>query len=114
MTNLREPCGAVGHVPTPPPIEKRVLFDLLALLGFGSPWPSRCADGAAVQVRRDVLRSSDWPATRRRSLLALFGVLVGLAADWLIFAWVVARLPRERCPARRGQGRRLGAVGSRC
>jgi hypothetical protein len=28
------------------------------------------------------------------------GVLIGLAANWLIFTWVIARLPRERVALR--------------
>ena len=36
MTNLRDALSAQwGHVPTRPPIVKRVLSDLLALLGLG-------------------------------------------------------------------------------
>jgi membrane protein len=36
MTNLRDALSAQwGHVPKRPPIVKRVLFDLLALLGLG-------------------------------------------------------------------------------
>jgi membrane protein len=36
MTNLRDALSAQwGRVATPPPIVKRVLFDLLALLGLG-------------------------------------------------------------------------------
>ena len=33
------------------------------------------------------------------------GVLIGLAANWLIFAWVIARLPREQVPLRSAPGR---------
>ena len=45
-------------------------------------------------------------------LLTLLGVLIGLAANWLIFAWVLARLPRERVALRSAaKAAVLGAVG---
>ena len=40
------------------------------------------------------------------------GVLVGVAANWLIFAWVIARLPREQVALRSAaKAAILGAVG---
>jgi membrane protein len=45
-------------------------------------------------------------------LLTLLGVLIGLAANWLIFAWVIARLPREQVALRNAATAAvLGAVG---
>ena len=42
-------------------------------------------------------------------LLALLGVVLGIAANWLIFLWVIARLPREDVALKqRGPG---GAAG---
>jgi hypothetical protein len=42
----------------------------------------------------------------------LLGVLIGLAANWLIFAWVLARLPREHVALRSAaKAAVLGAVG---
>ena len=47
-----------------------------------------------------------------KALLTLLGVLIGLAANWLIFAWVIARLPRERVALRSAaKAAVLGAVG---
>ena len=45
-------------------------------------------------------------------LLALLGFVLGVAANWLIFAWVIARLPREHVALRSAvKAAMLGAVG---
>jgi len=44
--------------------------------------------------------------------LRVFGVLLGLTANWLIFLWVIARLPREHATLRSAaKAALLGAVG---
>ena len=52
-------------------------------------------------------RSSGWPTRRwAQVLLGVLGVVLGLAANWLIFLWVIARLPREHATLpQRGPGR---------
>jgi membrane protein len=46
------------------------------------------------------------------ALLTLLSVLIGLAANWLIFAWVIARLPREHVALRSAaKAAMLGAIG---
>jgi len=115
MTNLRDALSAQwGHVPTPPPIVKRVLFDLLALLGLGLALAVTFAlTGLLSRFAGTVLAflglaGHAWAEL----LLTLLGVLVGLAANWLIFAWVIARLPRERVALRSAaKAAILGAVG---
>ena len=115
MTNLRDALSAQwGHVPTPPPIVKRVLLDLLALLGLGLALAVTFAltgllSGFAGTVLAFLgLADHAWAEL----LLTLLGVLVGLAANWLIFAWVIARLPREQVPLRSAaKAAVLGAVG---
>src|SRR5207342_3118074 len=50
--------------------------------------------------------------TGAKVLLTLLSVLIGLAANWLIFAWVLARLPREHVALRSAaKAAVFGAVG---
>jgi membrane protein len=115
MTNLRDALSAQwGHVPTQPPIVKRVLFDLLALLGLGLALAfSFAVTGLASRFAGTVLAflglaEQGWAKT----LLVLLSVLISLAANWLIFAWVIARLPREHVALRSAaKAAVLGAVG---
>jgi membrane protein len=115
MTNLRDALSAQwGHVPKRPPIVKRVLFDLLALLGLGlalavSFAVTGLASGFAGTVLEFLgLAEQGWAKT----LLVLLSVLLSLAASWLIFAWVIARLPREQVALRSAaRAAVLGAVG---
>ena len=45
-------------------------------------------------------------------LLGLLGFVLGIAANWLVFLWVIARLPREHTPMRSAvRAALLGAVG---
>ena len=114
MTNLRDATAQWGHISTPPPIVKRVPFDLLALLGLGLALTVTFAltgllTGFAGSVLA-LLGLAQRPGTQ--ALLTLLGVLIGLAANWLIFAWVLARLPREHLPLRNAaKAAVLGAVG---
>lgn len=115
MTNLRDALSAQwGHLPTRPPFVKRVLFDLLALLGLGlalavSFAVTGLASGFAGTVLEFLgLAEQGWAKT----LLVLLSVLISLAASWLIFAWVIARLPREHVALRSAaRAAVLGAVG---
>jgi membrane protein len=115
MTNLRTALSEQwGQVPTPPPIVKRVLFDLLTLLGLGLALAVTFAvtgllSGFAGTVLTFLgLAEQTWA----KALLTLLGVLIGLAANWLIFAWVLARLPREQVALRSvAKAAVLGAVG---
>ena len=115
MTNLRTALSEQwGQVPTPPPIVKRVLFDLSALLGLGLALAVTFAlTGLLTGFAGTVLAFlglADQPGAK--VLLTLLGVLIGLAANWLIFAWVLARLPREQVALRSvAKAAVLGAVG---
>ena len=45
-------------------------------------------------------------------LLRVLGILLGITANWLIFLWVIARLPREHATLRSAAKAALfGAVG---
>lgn len=115
MTNLREALSAQWEQqPAVPALPKRLLFDLLALLGLGVALVGSFAiTGAASGFARTVL---EWLGLGglgwARFLLGLFGVLLGLLANWLVFLWVIARLPREHVTMRSAAKAALfGAVG---
>jgi len=115
MTNLRDALSAQwGHLPTPPPIVKRVPLDLLALLGLGLALTVTFAlTGLLTGFAGSVLAFLGLAQRAgAQAFLTLLGVLIGLAANWLIFAWVIARLPREHVPLRNAaKAAVLGAVG---
>ncbi|MBC8091084.1 MAG: inner membrane protein YhjD, partial [Pseudonocardia sp.] len=115
MSNLREALSEQwGQVPETPPILKKTLFDLLTLLGLGvalggSFAITGLASGFAGTVLDFVgLGDEGWA----QFLLGLLGVLLGLVANWLIFLWVIARLPRRHATLRSAaKAAVLGAVG---
>jgi membrane protein len=115
MTNLRTALSEQwGQVPTPPPIVKRVLFDLAALLGLGLALAVTFAVTGLLSGFAGTVLAFLGLAQRPGAevLLTLLGVLIGLAANWLIFVWVLARLPRERVALRSAaKAAVLGAVG---
>ena len=98
MTNLRDALSEQwGKVPEPPALARRLLVDLLSLLGLGvalvvSFAVTGLATGFAATVLGFLgLSEQAWAQV----LLVLLGVVLGIAANWLIFLWVIARLPRE-------------------
>lgn len=115
MSNLREALSEQwGQPPTAPPIVKKTLFDLLTLIGLGAAMVGSFAiTGLVFGFTGTILEliglsEQGWA----RFLLGLFGVLLGLAANWLIFLWVIARLPREHATLRSAaKAAVLGAVG---
>ncbi len=115
MSNLREALSEQwAQVPDTPTLVKRLLFDLLALLGLGAALVGSfaitgLASGFAETLLELVgLAEQGWA----KFLLGLLGVLLGLAANWLIFLWVIARLPREHATLRSAaRAALLGAVG---
>lgn len=115
MTNLRDALSEQwGQVPATPPLAKRLLFDLLSLFGLGLALVvSFAATGVASGFAGTVLRllglsEQAWA----KALLVVLGLVLGLAANWLIFGWVIARLPREHATLRSAaKAALLGAVG---
>jgi membrane protein len=115
MSNLREALSEQwAQVPETPAMLKRLLFDLLALLGLGVALVGSFAiTGLASGFAEDLLQlvglaEQGWA----RFLLATLGFLLGLVAKWLIFLWVIARLPREHATLRSAVRAALfGAVG---
>jgi membrane protein len=115
MSNLREAVSAQWAIPPRNPASlHRLLSDLLALVGLwialvGSLAVSAIGTGLAETVLRLAgWHGAGWTQFTRISL----GLLLGLVADWLIFYWIITRLPRSR-ERIRGAARAalLGAVG---
>ena len=115
MSNLREAVSAQWELPAPNPAAlQRLVFDLRALAGLGS----RCYVTLAFTVlgtglTEVVLRLLGAPDDGvTRALLRVVGAVLGVVANWLIFAWAITRLPRTDV-ALRGVRRAalLGAVG---
>ncbi len=115
MTNLREALSEQwAQAPDPPALPKRLLFDLLALLGLGTALVGSFAiTGLASAFAADVLEfvglgDQGWA----QFLLRLLGIGLGLVANFLVFLWVIARLPRQHTPVRSAvRAAVLGAVG---
>ena len=115
MTNLREALSEQwAQAPDPPALPKRLLFDLTALLGLGVALVGSFAiTGAGVGLRRGPagpigLGDQAWA----QFLLRCWASLLGLTANFLVFLWVIARLPRQHTPLRSAvRAAMLGAVG---
>ena len=115
MSNLREALSEQwAQVPAVPALPKRLLFDLLALLGLGAALVGSFAvTGIATGFAAAVLDlfglgDDGWALF----LLGLVGVALGVTANWLIFLGVIARLPREHATLRSAaKAALLGAVG---
>lgn len=115
MSNLREALSEQwAQVPAAPALPKRLLFDLLALAGLGLALVGSFAitgitNGFAADLLRLVgLGEEPWA----RFLLGVLAFVLGLAANWLIFLWVIARLPRHHATLRSAAKAALfGAVG---
>jgi membrane protein len=115
MSNLREALSEQwAQAPDPPALPKRLLFDLLALLGLGVALVGSFAiTGLASGFAADLLRfvgldDQTWAVF----LLRVLGIVLGLAANFGVFLWVIARLPRQHTPLRNAvKAAVLGAVG---
>lgn len=115
MSNLREALSEQwAQVPETPSLPKRLLFDLAALLGLGAALVvSFGITGVASGLAGDLLvllglGDAGWA----RFLLGLFGLLLAVAANYLVFLWVIARLPRRHVAWRSAaKAALLGAVG---
>ena len=115
MSNLREAVSAQWELPAPHPAAlQRLLYDLRALVGLGAALAvtlSFTVLGAGfAELVLAWLGAPDDGLTR--TLLRVVGIVLGVAANWLIFAWAITRLPRTDV-ALRGVRRAalLGAIG---
>jgi membrane protein len=115
MTNLREALSEQwAQPPAIPALPKRLFFDLLALAGLGLALVASFAiTGVSSAFTGEVvellgLDRQGWA----EALLGVLGIVLAVAANWLVFLWVIARLPRRHVPLRRAApAALLGAVG---
>lgn len=113
MGHLREALSAQWEQPYESPgLLRTKVFDLLALLGLGLALVASFAITAAgTQFADALLRliglSRFWWATALFFLLAL---ALSVAGMWLVFVWVIARLPRQPVTLRSAMGAALLAA----
>jgi membrane protein len=113
MSNLRAALSEQwGQPPRPPPFLRRLRVDLATLIGLGlamavSFGVTAAASGFAEQILGLLgLAGLAWAGWALRGL----GLLLTLVADWLVFVWVFARLPREPVTWRNAANAAIGAA----
>ena len=115
MTNLRDALTAQwGHERKQLPLVSTTLKDLVALLGLGlalvvSFGLTAAGTGLGNLLLRWVgLEGEGWA----RFLLFVATLLLGIAANWLVFLWVLTGLPREKVVVRSAvKGALAAAIG---
>lgn len=115
MTNLRDALSAMwGHDIPERPFLRKAVSDLLSLLSLGlalivSFGITAAGTGVGSWLLGLVGLADDGWA---RFLLLLGTIVLGLAANWLVFLWVLTRLPRQKVGARSAvRGALFAAVG---
>lgn len=103
MRNLRDALTAQwGQQKKSEPMLSRTAKDLVSLVGLGLALVVSFALTAAgsglgsVVLRAVGLQGQQWAQV----LLVIVTVVLTLVADWLVFLWVISRLPRERVSVR--------------
>lgn len=115
MTALREAISVQwSQAPVEVSLPKRLIFDLLTLAGLGVAlalsFGITIVGGRLGRLLVDGV-GADNPLLAALGLPAVATVL-SLAANWLVFLWVLARLPRQSVPLRRAMsGALFAAVG---
>jgi membrane protein len=117
MGNLREALTAQWKGEQPPESAgflRTKVFDLLALLGLGLALMASFAltgiGTAFASVVLNALGLAQIPGARL--VLVALAVAASVAGMWLVFLWVIARLPREPVPPRSAtRAAWFGAIG---
>lgn len=115
MTNLRDALSAMwGHDMPNRPFLRKASSDLLSLVGLGlalavSFGITAAGTGLGKQLLKWVgLADDGWALF----LLLVATIVLGLAANWLVFLWVLSRLPRQKVNVRAAvRGALFAAVG---
>ncbi|MGW3965528.1 inner membrane protein YhjD [Amycolatopsis sp. NPDC005003] len=115
MSNLRDALTAQwGQEKQSQPIVKQTLKDLVALIGLGVAlvvsFALTAVGGGVGQFLLELvgLEHATWAIVLLRGAT----IVLGLAANTLVFLWVIARLPRERVALRSAvKGAVFAAVG---
>lgn len=115
MTNLREALTAQwSQEPTQLPFLKRTASDLLSLLGLGAAiavsFAISAVGGGIGRLLLALMGIEGNPVAA--FLLRVLTILLSLAASWLVFLWVLTRLPRQPVTLRSAlRGALFAAVG---
>jgi membrane protein len=103
MSNLRDALSAMWGHPVPDrPFLRRLVSDILSLLGLGLALGVTFGVTAAgsglgpLLLRLAGLDDDAWAVF----LLRVGTIVLGVAANWLVFLWVLSRLPRQPVNAR--------------
>lgn len=115
MSNLRDALTAQwGLENKQRPFLRTTLSDLLALLGLGAAmavsFGITAAGSGLGTLLLDLVGLDDdaWAVF----LLRVATIVLGIGANWVVFLWVISRLPRERVNARSAmRGALIAAVG---
>jgi membrane protein len=115
MSNLREAISSQWEIPPRNPASlRRLLSDLFALAGL---WAALIVSLAITAIgtglAETLLGLVGWHYSGWNQLTRIVVALpLGLVADWLIFYWLITRLPRIRGNVRGGaRAALIGAVG---
>jgi membrane protein len=103
-----------AQTPPPPALPRRLLLDLLALVGLGVTLvgsflvATLASDFAADVLDYLGLDDGRWAQTQ----FQVYAVLLGLVTNFLVFLWIIARLPRTHVAFREaGPAALFAAVG---
>jgi membrane protein len=113
MTNLRDALTAQwGQKPVRQPFLRGLSVDLLALLGLGAAMVVSFGLSAVGAGLADTLLN--WVGLGgygwAKVLLFVITTLLGIGANWLVFLWVISRLPRTAVSARSAMRGALAAA----
>jgi membrane protein len=115
MTNLREALTAQWtQVPEPTPIHKRMASDLLSLFGLGLAMAVSLGISAlGGGLGQALMQAMGFSGTAFSFvMLRILTIALSLAASWLVFMWVLTRLPRKPVTLRSALwGALLAAIG---
>ncbi|CAM05758.1 membrane protein [Saccharopolyspora erythraea NRRL 2338] len=115
MTNLREALTALWtQEPEQQPVLRKYVSDLLSLIGLGLAmgisFGISAVGGGVGRMLLELAGIDDTPFARAG--LQVLATLLSLAASWLVFLWILARLPRKPVSLRSAVwGALFGAVG---
>jgi membrane protein len=113
MTALREALSVQwSQEPVAVPVAKRLFFDLLALIGLGVAMAISFGITIAGGQLGHVLADGAGDPVLAAMALTVVAIALSLMANWLVFLWVLARLPRQSVPLRHAMsGAVFAAVG---
>lgn len=115
MTNLREALTAQWtQLPSQPPMVKRLASDLFSLIGLGIALVlSFAISGFGYIGGRWLFELAGFERTMLAAVvLRVLAILLSLLANWLVFLWILSRLPRKPVTLRSAVwGALFGAIG---